>query len=560
MSAVTLKIAVDNLSSGSSVTPYILSFCLLQYPLFRIFAELCVIIKDLFFACIGTLIEKQVSCMVLDHVLSLSMQFHIYKESGKVTRMIYRGAYEFGQILQAGFFSVLPILVQFCLVISYLLVEYQWKYSVITLGAVCSYCVCTAFATRYRTRIKKKIKNNDNNFNQRAVDALTNVETIKFFNTRSLEMKAYSAAYHGFYRQTVRFYETVGVMNTGQQLSMAAGTLFVLLLMSFEIEAGTRSVGDLVLVNTYLLQVFGPMTYLSSYYKILTTAWVDVEAIMAMLVYQNEVADVPNAVKVERVKGHLTFENVSFAYGKDEPPILHDVSFTVNPGETIAIVGSSGAGKSTISKLIFRMYHPSSGYVLLDHLDTRLISTDSLLQHIAIVPQECCLFNDTLGYNLAYAILTDPLLDSYEGHMEAVKAAAKQAQLDDFIETLEDGYQTLVGERGLRLSGGQKQRVALARAVIKKPALICLDEATSALDSHTENQVLSTIVQISQTCTTVIISHRMSTVRHANSIIVLDTGRIVESGSHDLLMEKQGAYFSMVQRQHSLPDSVSNPS
>jgi len=518
-----------------------------------VLGELCTVVKDLLYACIAALIEKQVSCAVLEHVLGLGMQFHIFKESGKVIRMIYRGAYEFGAILQAGVFAVFPIIVQFCLVLGYLMQGYDWIYSAMTVAAVAAYCFCTFAVTRYRTKIKKLIKHNDNNFNQRATDALTNVETIKFFNTTKLEMAAYAAAYSGFVSQTVRFYKAVCVMNVGQQLSMAVGTLCVLLRMAGEVDAGTRTVGDFVLINTYLLQIFGPMASLSSYYKILTTAWVDVEALMAMLAYRNEVEDVHAARELGRVKGELEFRDVSFAYSPGDPLVLHNLSFTLFPGHTLAIVGSSGAGKSTISKLIFRMYNPSQGSILLDGSDIRQVTMDSLIRQIAIVPQECCLFNNTLGYNLAYAVLKDPVMDNYERYIDKVKEAAKQAQLDDFINTLEEGYNTLVGERGLRLSGGQKQRVALARAVIKRPALICLDEATSALDSHTEHQILGTIIQIAKTCTTVIISHRMSTVRHADSILVLDEGEIKETGTHELLMSQQTLYWSMVQRQHNQP-------
>lgn len=520
----------------------------------RVMGELCTVVKDLFYASIAALIEKQVSCVVLEHVLNLGMQFHIFKESGKVTRMIYRGAYEFGAILQAGVFAVFPIVVQFCLVLGYLAQGYDWIYSAMTVAAVVVYCLCTFVVTRYRTKIKKMIKHNDNNFNQRATDALTNVETIKFFNSTKLEMSAYAAAYSGFVTQTVRFYKAVCVMNIGQQLSMAIGTLCVLLRMSAEVDAGTRTVGDFVLINTYLLQIFGPMASLSSYYKILTTAWVDVEALMAMLAYRSEVEDVPGALELGRVTGQLEFSNVSFAYSPEDPYVLHSLSFSLSPGHTLAIVGSSGAGKSTISKLIFRMYNPSQGAILLDGRDIRKVTMDSLIRQIAIVPQDCCLFNNTLGYNLAYAVLKDPVMDTYERYMDQVKEAAKQAQLDDFISTLEEGYNTLVGERGLRLSGGQKQRVALARAVIKHPALICLDEATSALDSQTENQILGTIIQIAKTCTTVIISHRMSTVRHADSILVLAEGEIKEAGTHDSLMTQQGLYCSMVQRQRSHPE------
>ena len=521
----------------------------------RVIGELCTVVKDLIYACIGALIEKQVSCEVLEHVLGLGMQFHVYKESGKVTRTIYRGAYQFGAILQAGIFSVLPILVQFSLILCYFAIEYAWIYSAITVSAVSTYCLCTFLVTRHRTKIKQLIKHSDNNFNQRATEALTNIETIKLFHTTKLEIAGYSAAYTGFVSQTIRFYNAVFAMNVGQQFAMTLGTLCVLVKMAWEVESGTQSVGDFVLMNTYLIQLFAPMASLSSYYKVLVTAWVDVEAIMCLLEHRSEVEDVAGAVDIGKAQGQLEFRNVSFSYTPDASLTLHNLSFTLPPGHTLAIVGSSGAGKSTISKLLFRLYNPTHGQVFLDNYDIRHVTMESLLRNMSIVSQECCLFNHTLGYNLAYPILKDPVTDSYRNYMERVMQAAKRAQLDTFISSLEDGYDTLVGERGVRLSGGQKQRVSLARSIIKNPVLLCLDEATSSLDSHTETHIFHTITEIAKTCTTVIISHRMSTIQHADLILVLEAGEIKETGSHKSLMELQGLYHSFVMRQnHQKPE------
>ena len=388
----------------------------------------------------------------------------------------------------------------------------------------------------------------NNESNNRAVDSLLNYETVKYFCNEEHEANRYSLSLMNYSKASIKSQNSIAFLNAGQAAIIAIGQLTELLLAAYYVTEGTMTVGDFVLVNTYLLQLYEPLDYLGSSYRMIKGALVDMESMFALIDESLDVQDAPDAKSIVMSRGKVEFQDVSFSYGEKDLQIFSDINFEVEEGKVLAIVGPTGSGKSTISKLLYRFYDVNSGSIKVDGEDVRDVTQYSLRKNIAIVPQDTVLFNDTIRYNIQYGNL--------DASDEEVERAAMLAKIHDFIITLPDGYNTIVGERGLRLSGGEKQRVAIARAILKNPRIMIFDEATSALDTKTEKEIQNSLNEISQGKTTIIVAHRLSTIMNADEIIVLKEGRIVERGSHQKLLSEGGEYFEMWQRQLEVNDSI----
>jgi len=487
-----------------------------------------------------------IATTVFEHILGLSFRFHLNRETGTVLRVLQRGSGSFSTILRTVLFSFFPVFLQLFIVTLYLGVEYAYYYSFIILGSVVIYCAFTFFTTEWRTKIQKKMNESDNKYNSKATDALINYETVKYFNAEIHETRRYSRSFEGYKRESIKMTASLVFLNIGQQVCITAGLTASLVIIAQKVANGDKDVGDFIMINTFIAQLYMPLNWLGSYYRMIKQALVDVESLYKMLHEQPEIEDSENPVRLEFTRGEIEFKDVSFSYGPDLPMILKTISFSVPAGKTVAIVGSSGAGKSTIVKLIYRFYEITEGSILIDGIDIRQITQNSLRNHIAIVPQDCSLFQDTISYNIGYGGVGDPDFDIEDKrNLDKVYWAADKAQLNEFIDKQKDKYDTLVGERGLRLSGGEKQRVAIARAILKRPSVLCFDEATSALDSRTEREIQKSLDEISRNRTTLIIAHRLSTIMHADLILVLMNGSIVERGKHQELLLLGGEYAKL---------------
>ena len=414
-----------------------------------------------------------------------------------------------------------------------LLVRFDWTYAAITLAALVIYVVLTLTITEWRTHLRRKMNEMDSLANTRAIDSLLNYETVKYFNNENWEADRYDHHLRDWETAAVKNQVSLGFLNVAQALVIAVAITLMLTRASAGVVAGKLTVGDLVMVNAFLMQMFIPLNFLGVMYREIKQSLTDIERLFVILRANREVADVPDARPLRLQGGELRFEHVAFAYDTQRP-ILHDVSFTIPAGQTLAVVGASGAGKSTLARLCYRFYDVSAGMIRIDGQDIRELSQASLRAAIGIVPQDTVLFNDTIYYNIAYG--------RPQASREEVVAAARSAHIFGFIESLPQGWDTVVGERGLKLSGGEKQRVAIARTILKNPAILILDEATSALDSHTEKIIQAELREISYNRTTLIIAHRLSTIVDADTILVMEGGQIIESGTHRALLAQQGAY------------------
>jgi ABC-type transport system involved in Fe-S cluster assembly fused permease/ATPase subunit len=474
------------------------------------------------------------------HIHALSLRFHLERKTGGLTRVIERGTKGIDVLLFYVLFSIAPTLLELVLVCAYLLWAYHWGYTAIIVATVVAYGAFTVHITNWRTAIRRQMNDSDTEANTKAVDSLLNYETVKYFNNEGHEATRYDTAMVRFADASEKAQMSLSVLNTGQAVIMTFGLVGVMALAAYQISQGAMTLGGLVVVNGFLAQLYVPLNLLGTVYREINQALIDMEKMFDVLGVPQEVEDKPGAPPLHVNGGEIRFENVVFAY-EPERTILKGVSFTVPAGKTVAVVGPSGAGKSTISRILYRFYDIKSGRVTIDGQDVRDVAQDSVRAAIGIVPQDTVLFNDTVRYNIRYGRIgaTD----------EEIEQAARLAQIEPFIRQLPDGFNAMVGERGLKLSGGEKQRVAIARTILKNPPILLLDEATSALDTHTEREIQSALREVSRNRTTLVIAHRLSTVVDADEILVLDHGEIVERGRHGDLLAKGGAYAAMWNRQ-----------
>ncbi len=497
-------------------------------------------IRDVLFTKVGQHAARELNNRTFRHLHQLSLRFHLERRTGGLSRVIERGSRGVELILRMGILQLAPTILELALMTGLLLYYFDWIYVAIVYVTVALYMWFTFAASEWRIAIRREMNESDNDANTKAIDSLLNFETVKYFGNEGLEAKRFDASMARYEAASIRTYYSLGVLNSGQSAIFTLGMTATMLLAARGVMAGTHSVGDFVLVNAMMIQLYQPLNFMGMVYREIKQGLVDLETMFQLIGEPPEVEDKPGARPLAVERAAIRFENVSFAYDP-ERAILKDVSFEVPAGKMVAIVGPSGAGKSTISRILFRFYDIQSGCVTIDGQDISDVTQRSLRAAIGVVPQDTVLFNDTILYNIRYG--------RPDASDDDVRAAAKLAQIDDFIATLPQGYQTMVGERGLKLSGGEKQRVAIARTILKGPPILMLDEATSALDSHTEKEIQDALDRVARNRTTLVIAHRLSTIVHADNILVLEAGRLVEQGTHAELIAKNGLYASLWNRQ-----------
>ena len=533
--------AVDLVNGDSGFAMSALMFLVGGYALARLGQQVFSEAKQYLFAKVAQRAVRGAALNAFRYLHKLSLQFHMDRQTGGMTRAIDRGAKGIEFLLTIAFFEVLPLFVEVAFVSMIMWHLFGGFYAGVTFLTVAAYVYFTIRVTEWRIRFRREMNTADEAAATRAVDSLLNYETVKYFNAEDVEAARYDSAMADYEVMAVRSRTSLSVVNIGQGTIIAFGLMAVMAMAGADIQKGNLTVGDFVAVNTYLLQLYLPLNFLGWVYRELRQALVDMERMFGLLDEEPGIADKPAAKPIKIDGGELIFDNVHFAYG--DRPILKGVSFTVRPGKRVAIVGPSGSGKTTISRLLFRFYDPVSGAVRLDGQDLRDVTQASVRAAIGVVPQDTVMFNSTIGYNIGYG--------RNGASQNDIAAASKMASIDQFIAGLPDGYDTMVGERGLKLSGGEKQRVAIARAILKKPSIFLFDEATSALDSRTEKEIQHALDTVSKSQTTLVIAHRLSTIVNADEIIVLAEGEIIERGTHRQLLSQKGLYAQMWERQSS---------
>ena len=535
------KAVVDGLTAPEAGAVIALPLlALLAYGGARLGTALFAQLRDAIFAKVAQHAGRQVSLSVFNHLFRLSLRYHLGRRTGELSRAIDRGVRAITFMLGMVLFNILPTIFEFALVIAILLINYDWPFALITFLTISGYALFTIIATEWRTKFRRMMNTEDNAVSAKAVDSLLNYETVKTFTNEGLESSRFDQALGRYQGAAVKSQTSLAALNFGQAAIVAIGVTAIMIVAAQGVVSGRLTVGDVVLVNAFLLQLYQPLNILGFVYRELKQSLADLETLASLLALMPEITDKPDARPLTLDGGEVRFEGVGFGYDPRRP-ILTDLDFTIPAGQSLAVVGSSGAGKSTIVRLMFRFYDVDEGRVLIDGQDIRDVTQHSLRAVIGLVPQDTVLFNDTIRSNIAYG--------NAEADQQAIEAAAAAAQIHDFVQSLPDGYDTLVGERGLKLSGGEKQRVAIARMVLKNPPILILDEATSALDSLTEQQIQAALRSLSTGRTTLIIAHRLSTVVDADQILVIEDGRVVERGRHQELLRRQGVYAGMWARQ-----------
>ncbi len=511
-----------------------------SYGLARVMMIALAQLRDGIFARVGQNAVRVLAITAFRHIHALSLRFHLERRTGGLSRIIERGTKAIEFLLRFSLFSIVPTIIELLLVAGILWWNFDWRYAAVTVVMISIYIGFTYWATEWRTAIRREMNDKDTDANTKAIDSLLNYETVKYFGNEAHEARRYDRAMQGYEDAAIRTSTSLSVLNTGQTLIFTVGLIALMLMAAYGVAAGALSVGEFVMVNAFMIQLSAPLNLLGSVYREIRQALVDMETMFGLIAVPPEVTDRPNAKDLKVNGGAIRFENVSFAYDPARG-ILKNVSFDVPAGKSVALVGPSGAGKSTISRILYRFYDVQAGTVTIDGQDIAEITQSSLRGAIGIVPQDTVLFNDTIRYNIRYG-----RPDATEAEIEE---AARMAQISDFIARLPKGFDTMVGERGLKLSGGEKQRVAIARTILKNPPILMLDEATSALDSATERDIQAALRQISANRTSLIIAHRLSTVVDADEILVLNHGEIVERGTHAALLARGGMYAEMWNRQ-----------
>ena len=534
------KGAVDALSVGAAHAIAVPVSLIVGYGLLRVIASASAELRDAVFAKVGQRAIRSLGLVTFRHLHALSLRFHLERQTGGLSRVIERGTTGIDTLLSYLVFMILPTFVEMALVCGILWGLYDVTYAGVTFVTIVAYIAYTLTITEWRTKFRRQMNETEEEAHAKAIDSLLNYETVKYFGNEDHEARRFDKALERYERASVKSATTLSILNVGQGFIIAIGVTAIMIMAGHGVADGTMTVGDFVLVNAYLIQLYLPLNFLGNVYRQIKQSIIDMEKMFQLLNVEREVADAPGAPALRVSGGRIEFRHVGFAYER-ERQILKDVSFAVEPGTTVAIVGPSGAGKSTISRLLFRFYDASSGAILIDGQDIRHVTQASLRASIGIVPQDTVLFNDTIYYNIAYG--------RPDASPEEVREAARLAQIQYFVESLPAGYETMVGERGLKLSGGEKQRVAIARTLLKHPSIFLFDEATSALDTHTEKEIQASLREVSRSRTTLVIAHRLSTVIDADQILVLEHGRVVERGRHAELLAMGGLYASMWRRQ-----------
>lgn len=545
---IMLKKIVDAMSINT--TPQLLlvvpASLIVAYGVLRLSASLFAELRELIFSKVTEQAVRQIGLQVFNHLHALSLRFHLTRQTGGMTRDIERGTRGIQSLISFSLYSIIPTLIELAMVLGYFLFAYDVWFVIVTCIALCCYVVFTVVVTEWRTHFRREMNTLDSKANQNAVDSLINFETVKYFGNEHYESARYDVNLKKYAHAAIKSQKSLAFLNFGQQTIIVAGLVCILGLASQGVASGEMTIGDLVLVNVLMIQLYIPLNFLGVLYREMKQSLTDIDRMFNLLETDQEVADAPNAqtlkINSPELGPHVSFQDVCFYYESNRE-ILNHVSFTILPGQTTAVVGHSGAGKSTLSRLLFRFYDVQSGAILLDGQDIKTVKQASLRQAVGIVPQDTVLFNDTIGYNIAYG---KPGVSQSD-----IEAAAQSAQIHQFIMRLPKGYDTDVGERGLKLSGGEKQRVAIARTLLKNPALLVFDEATSALDSETERIIQKELNELAKNHTTLIIAHRLSTIIHADQILVMSAGQIVERGTHASLLALGQRYAEMWLAQQS---------
>ncbi|MGC1466960.1 MAG: ABC transporter ATP-binding protein/permease [Pseudolabrys sp.] len=503
-------------------------------------------LRDGLFAKVAMNAVRRVAYRTFVHMHELSLRFHLERKTGGLTRVLERGRNAIETIVRLVIVQLVPTVVELALIVAVLMWQFDWRYVAIILVTVSVYMLYTYYATEWRISIRRKMNDSDTDANVKAIDSLLNYETVKYFSAEEREASRYDRSMARYEDASVQAYTSLAVLNAGQAFIFTVGLAAAMVLCAFGVQRGANTVGDFVLINAMMIQLYQPLNFMGMVYREIKQAVTDIELMFSLLARPPEIVDRPGAQALRVTSGTIRFENVAFAY-EPERRILKDLSFEVPAGKTVAVVGPSGAGKSTLSRLIYRFYDVSAGRILIDGQDISMVTQKSLREAIGMVPQDTVLFNDTIRYNIRYG--------RWGASDAEVEEAAQLAQIDDFIRMSPKGYETEVGERGLKLSGGEKQRVAIARTILKAPPILLLDEATSALDSHTEKEIQDALERVSRNRTTLVIAHRLSTIVGADEIIVLERGEIVERGTHYALLARNGLYASMWNRQREAEEA-----